>query len=69
MTDKQQVSIRKDDKRPVLVVINKSRKLVHAGQPDTFSKKLLSQYALKGYQIKTITIKKYRETKWKWHWE
>lgn len=58
-----------DEKAPVLVVINKSRKLVHAGEPDSFNKKLLADYAQEGYQIKTITIKKFRETSWKWHWE
>lgn len=58
-----------EDKRPVLVVSNKSRKLVHVGQPSTFNKKLLAEYAQRGYNIKTITIKKFRESKWKWHWE
>jgi hypothetical protein len=58
-----------NEKEPVLVVLNKSRKLVHAGHPETFNKKLLGEYAKEGYQIKTITIKKYRETKWTWHWE
>jgi hypothetical protein len=58
-----------DEKEPVVVVLNKSSKLVHAGHPDTFNKKLLGEYAKEGYQIKTITIKKFRETKYKWHWE
>lgn len=58
-----------DEKEPVLVVLNKSRKLVHAGHPDTFNKKLLGEYAKEGHQVKTITIKKFRETKYKWHWE
>lgn len=58
-----------EEKEPVLIVTNKSRKLVHAGKPDGFGKKLLAEYAQKGYTIKTITIKKYRETKWTWHWE
>lgn len=57
------------DNEPVLVVLNKSRRLVHAGQPDTFSKKQLADYAKQGNQIKTITIKKFRETNYKWHWE
>lgn len=56
-------------KEPILVVTNKSRKLVHAGHPNTFNKKLLSEYAKEGYQIKTITIEKFRQKKWKWHWE
>lgn len=58
-----------DEKEPVLVVLNKSRKLVHAGQPSTFNKKQLGEYAKEGHQIKTITIKKFREAKYKWHWE
>lgn len=58
-----------DEKEPVLVVVNKSRKLVHAGHPDTFNKKLLGGYAKEGHQIKTVTIKKFREAKYKWHWE
>ena len=45
------------DKEPVLVVLNKSRKLVHVGHPDTFDKKTLAGYALEGFQIKTITKK------------
>lgn len=58
-----------EDKRPVLVVLNNSSRLIHAGDPTTFCKKLIGEYAQKGYQIKTITIKKFREKNWKWHWE
>lgn len=58
-----------EDQEPVLIVLNKSRKLIHAGEPNTFCKKLLGEYAQKGYQIKTTTIKKFRERNWKWHWE
>lgn len=58
-----------DENCPVVVVTNKSRKLVHCGDPKTIGKKLLAKYAEEGYQIKTITIKKFRERKWKWHWE
>lgn len=58
-----------DDKEPVLIVLNKSRKLLHAGKPETINKKQLADYAKEGHQIKTITIKKFRETKYKWHWE
>lgn len=57
------------DKEPVLIVLNKSRKLMHAGKPEAINKKQLADYAKEGYQIKTITIKKFRETKYKWHWE
>ena len=57
------------DKEPVIVVLNKSHKLVHAGHPETFDKKTLAGYAMEGYQIKTITIKQYRSRKWTWHWE
>ena len=46
-----------EEKEPVLVVTDKIGRLVHAGQPDEFDKKLIGEYAQKGYQIKTITIK------------
>lgn len=54
---------------PVLVVTTKEGKLVHAGHPETFKKKLLGEYALKGYETKTITITEFRATKWVWYWE
>lgn len=54
-----------EDKRPVLIVKD-GKYLVHAGDPTNFSKKLLSEYAKKCYSIKTITIKKFRETAWTW---
>lgn len=58
-----------EDKEPVLIVTTKKGLLVQAGEPKTFSKKTLSEYAKEGYQIKTITIKQFRAKKWKWHWE
>ena len=67
--DRRYASKEDGDKEPVLVVSDKSRRLVHVGQPSTFDKKLLVEYAQKGYNIKTITIKKFRESKWKWYWE
>ena len=54
---------------PVLIVTTKGGKLVHAGHPDTFNIKLIAEYAKEGYQIKTITIEKFRGKIWKWHWE
>lgn len=54
---------------PVLVVTDKDGKLVHVGHPETFKKKLLGEYALQGYNTKTITITEYLATKWSWHWE
>lgn len=56
-------------KEPILVVTNKKGRLVHAGHPDTFNKKLLGEYAKEGYKTETITIKKFRSKEWKWHWE
>ena len=53
---------------PVLIVKD-GKYLVHAGQPETFNKKLLVDYAKRGYTIQTITIKKFRETNWTWYWE
>jgi len=57
------------DKEPVLVVTDKRGRLVHAGQPESFDKKLLGKYAQDGYKISTITIKRYRAKEWKWFWE
>jgi hypothetical protein len=50
-------------------VTNKSGKLVHVGHPDTFKKKLLGEYAKEGYKVETTTLEKFRQRKWKWHWE
>lgn len=58
-----------EDNAPVLVVTNKKGRLIHAGDPKTFNKKTLSEYAKEGYQIKTITIKQFRSKQWKWPWE
>jgi hypothetical protein len=54
---------------PVLVVTTKDGKLIEAGKPECFKRKKLGDYARQGYEIKTITITQYRETKWVWHWE
>lgn len=54
------------DKEPVLVVLTKSGHLVRAGHPSCMTKKDALEYAQGGYTLKTITIKKFRETKWKW---
>jgi len=58
-----------NNKEPVLVVKNKKGRLVHAGHPETFDKKLIASYAQEGFKIETITIEKFRATEWKWHWE
>lgn len=50
---------------PVLIVMD-GKYLVHAGQPETFNKKLLADYAKKGYKIQTVTIEKYRAKTWLW---
>lgn len=52
-------------KEPVMIVMD-GKYLVHAGQPDTFNKKTISEYAQKGYQIKTIEIEKFRNREWTW---
>lgn len=57
------------DEQPVLVVTNKEGKLIEVGQPDCFTTKRLATYAKKGYTIKTIPLKEYKATNWKWHWE
>jgi hypothetical protein len=61
--------MQQDDNEPVLVVTNKQHKLVHAGHPDTFKKKLLGEYAKEGHKINTITIKQFRAKEWRWYWE
>lgn len=53
---------------PVMIVMD-GRFLFHAGDPTTIGKKLISEYAQKGYKIQTITIEQYRSREWKWHWE
>lgn len=60
-----------DSNEPVLVVTDSEGYLVEAGDPKCFKPKKLGEYAQEGYQIKTITIKEYREKikYWKWYWE
>jgi hypothetical protein len=58
-----------DDLKSPVLIVKDGKYLVHAGDPASFNKKLIAEYAQKGYKIQTITIKKYRETKWTWYWE
>jgi hypothetical protein len=58
-------SVKKDGKEPVLVVM-KGGYLVQAGKPECLTKKEALEYATGGYTMKTITIDKFRKTKWKW---
>lgn len=59
------------DSEPVLVILTQDGYLVRAGQPpsDLKGKREVGEYAMEGYVIKTITIKEYRETNYKWYWE
>lgn len=67
MADNKGILNEDSDLAPVLIVFD-GRYLVHAGDPSSMNKKLLGEYAQKGYKIKTITIKQYREkiNTWKW---
>lgn len=62
------MEIKTEDERPVLIVMD-GRYLVHVGAPETFNKKLIAKYVQQGYKIQTITIKMFRDKKWKWYWE
>lgn len=47
--------------QPVLMVIDKDNILIHIGAPETFKKKLISDYVLSGCTLKTITFKEWKE--------
>lgn len=51
---------------PVLLVLTKGNYLVKAGDPACMTKKEALEYVQAGYTMKTITIKKYRATNFKW---
>lgn len=51
---------------PVIVVTTTDGKLVHAGHPETFKRKLLGDYTLAGYNVSTITITEFRSKEWTW---
>lgn len=46
---------------PVLMVVDKDNILIHVGDPKTFKKKLLAEYVVSGYTLKTITFKEWKE--------
>jgi len=53
-----------NDDEPVLVVLDKEGKCFHAGQPSTFSKKLLGEYAQEGFEIKTVPLSEFKNIEW-----
>jgi hypothetical protein len=59
------------DTSPVLIILDPDGYLVRAGQPptDLKGKREVGQYAMQGYQIKTITIAEYRAADFKWIYE
>lgn len=49
------------NEQSVLMVIDKEGILIHIGAPATFKKKLLSEYVMNGYTLKTVTFKEWKE--------
>ena len=55
-----------EDETPVLVVIDSDGYLLQAGKPERLKPKERKNYERWDCKIETITIKKFRETEWKW---
>lgn len=53
-------------KQPVLVVFDRSHRIVQAGRPDCSTPKEMHEYAVNGYTMKTITLAAYKKLKNKW---
>lgn len=48
----------------VLVILNGIGNCIHAGDPNTFDKNILGEYAKDGYTIKTIYLEEFQKLKW-----